>query len=345
MQITDLAEFLRYYARVKERTQRLFSYIPEDKIEWTYQEGKFTIGDIIRHLANIERWMYAESAQFKPSQYVGCGEEYAQGKAAIIQYYQDCYAASHLIFAQLTPEQLMQKCETPGKVKITLWKWLRAMVEHEIHHRGQLYFYLGMLGITTPPIYGLTSEEVAERSREAGKVVAVQQSATHTMQKYSVSEIQLLAGLGVEGDAHMGETVKHRSRVRVDPTQANLRQVHLIHQELHEELGTKGFAVVAGQMGENITTQGIDLLGLPKGTILHLGAAAEVEVTGLRNPCNQLNGIQDGLMAAVLDRGADGALIRKSGIMGIVKCGGRVAAGDAIRISLPQAPFEALDRV
>lgn len=344
MQITDLSDFLHYYSRVKQRTQRLFPYIPEDKIEWTYQEGKFTIGDIIRHLANIERWMYAENAQFKPSQYLGCGVEYAEGKAGVIQYYEDCYTEAQQIFSQLTPEQLLQKCETPGKVKITLWKWLRAMVEHEIHHRGQLYFYLGMLGISTPPMYGLTSEEVVERSREAGHVVAVHRSATHTLQKYPEADIQLLAGLGVEGDAHLGKTVKHRSRVRVDPTQPNLRQVHLIQQELHDTLATQGFAVVAGQMGENITTQGIDLLALPKGALLHIGAAT-IEVTGLRNPCNQLNGIQEGLMAAVLDRDAEGKLIRKSGIMGIVKRGGRVAPGDAIRVILPQEPFEALDRV
>jgi MOSC domain-containing protein YiiM len=178
-----------------------------------------------------------------------------------------------------------------------------------------------------------------------GTVIAVSKSATHTMQKYNEPEITLLAGLGVADDAHQGVTVKHRSRVAQDPTQPNLRQVHLIHSELHETLKTQGFNVVAGQMGENITTKGIDLLGLPRGAKLKIGAEAVVEVTGLRNPCVQLNGIQDGLMQAVLDRDAQNNLIRKAGIMGIVLQGGVIRPGDAIEVSLPEPPFEALDRV
>jgi MOSC domain-containing protein YiiM len=165
---------------------------------------------------------------------------------------------------------------------------------------------------------------------------SVNRSATYTLIKPSEPQITLLAGLGVEGDAHMGTTVKHRSRMAKDPTQPNLRQVHLIHHELHEELAQKGMPVLPGQMGENITTQGLDILALPKGTVLHLGAEAQIEVTGLRNPCHQLNNIQPGLLEAVLGRDADGNLIRKAGIMAIVLQGGVVHAGDAIKVVLPE---------
>jgi MOSC domain-containing protein YiiM len=175
-------------------------------------------------------------------------------------------------------------------------------------------------------------------------VTAVFSSPTHTMSKAARDQIRLLAGLGVEGDAHMGVTVKHRSRVAADPMQPNLRQVHLIHSELHAELSAKGFAVAAGQMGENITTAGIDLLGLGVGTLLHLGPDAVLEVTGLRNPCLQLEGIQSGLMQAVLDTDEDGKLIRKAGIMGIVIAGGDVRVGDTIRVTHP-AEHRALERV
>ena len=164
MEINDVQSFLKYYSRIKYRTRRLFDYIPEDKIEWTYREGKFTIGDIIRHLANIERFMYAENAQFKPSLYDGCDEKYAKDLDEVIKYYDVLHEESMTVFSKLTQDDLNKKCMTPGNVEITLWKWLRAMVEHEIHHRGQLYFYLGMMGIETPPMYGLTSEEVAARS-------------------------------------------------------------------------------------------------------------------------------------------------------------------------------------
>lgn len=164
MEITNTQDFLKYYSRIKFRTRRLFDYIPRDKMEWTFQKGKFTIGDIIRHLANIERYMYGENAQFKPSLYDGCDVSYAEGWDAIVKYYDDMHEESMEIFSKLTLEDLNKKCRTPGDVDITLWKWLRAMVEHEIHHRGQLYLYLGMLGVETPPMYGLTSEQVSERS-------------------------------------------------------------------------------------------------------------------------------------------------------------------------------------
>src|SRR5215208_5600623 len=168
-----------------------------------------------------------------------------------------------------------------------------------------------------------------------GRVTAVSRSATHSLSKGNQAEIRLLEGLGVEGAAHAGATVKHRSRVARDPQQPNLRQVHLIHAELHDELRGAGFDVAAGQMGENVTTRGVDLLGLPTGARLRLGAEAIVEVTGLRNPCAQLDGIQAGLMAATLDRDADGNLIRKAGIMSVVVATGEICAGDDVRVELP----------
>ena len=173
-------------------------------------------------------------------------------------------------------------------------------------------------------------------------VTAVSRSAKHTLVKSNQGSIQLLAGLGVDGDAHQGATVKHRSRVARDPTQPNLRQVHLIHAELHAELQAAGFAVSAGQMGENITTQGVDLLDLPAGARLYLGSAAVVEVTGLRNPCAQLDRIQSGLMAATLGRDEHGNLVRKAGVMGVVVAGGEVKPGDEIRVELPPRPHRSL---
>ena len=178
-----------------------------------------------------------------------------------------------------------------------------------------------------------------------GIVTAVSASAKHTFSKPGQDSIQLLKGLGVEGDAHQGKTVKHRSRVARDPSQPNLRQVHLIHAELHDELQTSDFLVSAGQMGENITTRHLDLLDLPTGARLHLGDTAVVEVTGLRNPCVQLDHFQPGLMAAVLDRDEHGNLIRKSGIMGIVLADGEVQPGDPIHVELPPEPHKPLERV
>ena len=165
MHIDDIQTFLVYYGKIKARTRRLFPLIPPDKIEWTYQEGKFTIGDIIRHLGAIERYMYAENALGLLSRYRGCGPELASGYDATIQYYEQMNEESKKIFAQLSPRDLRQKVKTPANIEITLWKWLRAMLEHEVHHRGQLYMYLAILGIQTPPLYGLTSEEVAAVGR------------------------------------------------------------------------------------------------------------------------------------------------------------------------------------
>ncbi|HEV2744066.1 MAG TPA: MOSC domain-containing protein [Rubrobacter sp.] len=176
-------------------------------------------------------------------------------------------------------------------------------------------------------------------------VTSVARSPNHTFGKPAGESIRLLAGLGVEGDAHMGETVKHRSRVRQDPSRPNLRQVHLIHAELHDELRAAGFDVSAGQMGENVTTRGVDLLGLPAGTVLHLGETASVEITGLRNPCKQLDGLQPGLMRAVLDRDEEGSLVRKAGVMGVVVAGGEVRPGDRVRVELPPGPHRPLEKV
>ncbi len=175
-----------------------------------------------------------------------------------------------------------------------------------------------------------------------GLVLAVSRGPEHSFSKPVRECVRLLAGLGVEGDAHLGVTVKHRSRVARDPTQPNLRQVHLIHSELHDELREAGLDVAPGEMGENVTTRGIDLLGLPVGTRLHLGGEAVVEVTGLRNPCSQLDRFLPGLQAAVLGRGADGELVRKAGIMGVVIAGGDVRPGDLVRVVLPTGPHRAL---
>jgi MOSC domain-containing protein YiiM len=175
-----------------------------------------------------------------------------------------------------------------------------------------------------------------------GSVLAVSLRRGHHFSKTPSLSIRLLKGLGVAGDAHMGETVKHRSRVRKDPTQPNLRQVHLMHAELFAELRTKGFTVQPGDLGENITTSGIDLLALPSGTLLHIGTTAVVEVTGLRNPCVQIDGFQKGLMAVTLDKDAGGNLIRKAGVMSIVLADGNVRPGDAVRVELPTTPHRPL---
>ena len=166
-------------------------------------------------------------------------------------------------------------------------------------------------------------------------VIAVARDGSHRFSKKPALSIRLLEGLGVEGDAHMGVTVKHRSRVARDPTVPNLRQVHLMQAELFDELAERGFRVAPADLGENITTRGIDLLGLPEGTLLHIGVSAVVEVTGLRNPCVQIDRFQTGLMDAVLDRDAEGGVVRKSGVMGVVRACGDVHPGDAIRVVLP----------
>ena len=176
-------------------------------------------------------------------------------------------------------------------------------------------------------------------------VTAVSVSATHTMSKPNALSIRLVAGLGVEGDAHAGVTVKHRSRVRRDPTTPNLRQVHLVHAELHDELRARGLSLAPGEMGENVTTRGLDLLALPERTRLRLGADAVIEITGLRNPCVQLDGLRPGLMAATLARDAAGELVRKAGVMAIVLTGGDVCPGDVITVELPPPPHRALTPV
>ncbi len=199
---------------------------------------------------------------------------------------------------------------------------------------------------TSPP------EEVSRRHHwhadgtgMSAVVVAVSRSEAHSFHKENAASIRLIAGFGVEGDAHAGATVKHRSRVAQDPTQPNLRQVHLIHAELFEELREQGFDVAPGQLGENVTTQGIALLGLPTGTRLHLGESAVVEITGLRNPCEQIDAFRPGLLSAVLGRDACGGLVRKAGVMGIVLTGGEVKPGDALRVELPPEPHRPLERV
>ena len=176
------------------------------------------------------------------------------------------------------------------------------------------------------------------------EVVAVAARRGHGVGKTVALTIRLLAGLGAEGDAHCGERVKHRSRARYNPSLPNLRQVHLLHAELFEELAAKGFVIAPGQMGENITTRGIDLLTLPTETQLRIGDAV-IALTGLRNPCIQLERMMPGLMEACLERGADGTLIRKAGVMGIVIAGGDVKAGGAIQVKLPPAPHHPLKPV
>lgn len=173
-------------------------------------------------------------------------------------------------------------------------------------------------------------------------VAAVGIDGEHNFSKPAVESIRLLAGLGVEGDAHLGVTVQHRSRVARDPSQPNLRQVHLIHAELHDELRPRGFAVKPGDLGENITTGGLDLLALPTGTRLRIGENAVVEVTGLRNPCVQIDNFQHGLMKAVLDRDEAGELVRKAGVMSVVRAGGEVRPGDRIEVELPAQPYQPL---
>lgn len=183
---------------------------------------------------------------------------------------------------------------------------------------------------------------VQETRLSTATVLAVCARAGHHFSKTVQPAIELRVGLGVDGDAHQGATVKHRSRVARDPTQANLRQVHLMHVELFDELRARGFNVRPGDLGENVTTRGLDLLGLPTGTVLHLGALAQVEITGLRNPCVQLDRFAPGLMQALLDRGPQGELVRKAGVMAVVRASGPVAAGDGIVVSLPSTPHRPL---
>lgn len=165
MEIRSAAAFCEWWEKVRGRTRRVADLIPDDRLEWTWAPGKFTLGDVVRHLAGIERDMYAENARLRPSRYRGHGRELADGPAAVRAYFERLHAESMEIFRSLSESDLEEKCETPAGARITVGKWLRLMVEHEIHHRGQLYMALGILGVETPPIYGLTSEQVRERSR------------------------------------------------------------------------------------------------------------------------------------------------------------------------------------
>jgi uncharacterized damage-inducible protein DinB len=164
-----ITPFLDYYARLRERTRRLILLIPPDQIEWTYSPGRFTVGELVRHLAAIERWLYAETVEGRPSAYPGCGRDLADGYEATLAYFDEMHRQSMEIFSRLTPEQLAAKIHTVSGAPITCWKWLRALTEHEIHHRGQLYIYLNMLGIATPPLFGLTSEEVLASAQKNGQ--------------------------------------------------------------------------------------------------------------------------------------------------------------------------------
>ena len=164
MEIAEIQPFLEYFESVRKRTLNVIRSIPADKFDWTYREGKFTLADMVRHIAAIERNMFAENVQFKPSRYQGCGKELADGPENVVAYFDRMHQESMAIFSRLTPEDLKKKCVTPAGTPITVWKWLRAMVEHEIHHRGEIYVYLNMLGTPAPPMYGLTSEQVKAAS-------------------------------------------------------------------------------------------------------------------------------------------------------------------------------------
>jgi uncharacterized damage-inducible protein DinB len=164
VEIRSITQFLEYWDSVRGRTRRVIGCIPPAQIEWTYRVGRFSFGDLVRHLATIERFMYAETVAGRPSAYPGCGRELADGYDAVVGYLDWLDAESRAIFGTLPDERLGQKCLTPAGTAITTWKWLRAMVEHEVHHRGQIYLMLGILGVATPPLYGLTSEEVRARS-------------------------------------------------------------------------------------------------------------------------------------------------------------------------------------
>lgn len=164
MEITSINSFLDYYENIHKRTRRAVDHIPPDRLEWTYRQGKFTIGDLVRHLAAINRFMFAENAVGRPSVYPGHGPDLAEGYEAVVDYFERMHAETIDTLGELTDDDLNNKITTPAGVSMTCWKWLRAMVEHEIHHRGQIYIYLGLLEVGLPPLYGLTSEEVRARS-------------------------------------------------------------------------------------------------------------------------------------------------------------------------------------
>ncbi len=163
MEITSISSFLDYYEKIRERTLRVVRIIPPDRLEWTYKPGKWTLGDLVRHIAAIERWMYGETLSNRPSRYAGCGRDLADGYDAVLAYFDRMHAETVGILRGFSDASLSEKCTTPAGHPITRSKWMRALVEHEIHHRGQIYTYLGILEVPVPPIYGLTSEEVAAR--------------------------------------------------------------------------------------------------------------------------------------------------------------------------------------
>jgi len=167
MQIENVDAFLDYLDKVHQRTMRVVRVIPPDKLDWSFREGKFTLGDLLRHMAAIERYMFAETIQNLPSLYAGCGKELADGYENVIMFMERMHRETVEIISRLSPDDLKRKCATPDGASITVWKWLRSMVEHEIHHRGQIYIYLSLLGVPTPPLYGLTSEQVRDRSQPA----------------------------------------------------------------------------------------------------------------------------------------------------------------------------------
>ena len=164
MEIQRIDSFLEYLDKVHQRTMRVVRCIPPDQLEWSYAPGKFTLGDLARHIAAINRYMFTENVQGKPSRYAGCGKELADGYGPVVQFMERMHRESAEIFSRLSQDDLNRKCVTPGGTPLSVWRWLRSMVEHEIHHRGQIYLYLAMLGVATPPLYGLTSEQVRERS-------------------------------------------------------------------------------------------------------------------------------------------------------------------------------------
>ena len=159
-----MTELVAYFDRIRERTMRVVACVPPERIDWTYREGKFTFGDVMRHLASIERWMFTENAMLRPSRYPGHGRELADGYDAVVAYMRAMHAESMALLSTLTEEDLLRKTRTPGGAELAVGKWLRAMIEHESHHRGQLYMYCGLLDVPTPPIFGLTEEEVHARS-------------------------------------------------------------------------------------------------------------------------------------------------------------------------------------
>jgi uncharacterized damage-inducible protein DinB len=164
MEIRSAASFTAYYEGIRERTRRVAACIPDERMEWRHAPGRFSFGDMLRHLAALERWMFAENAAGRPSAYPGHGPELADGADVVRRYFEEMHAESMAIFRALSADDLNRRCVTPGGGELSVWKWLRAMVEHEVHHRGQIYLMLGMIDVPTPPIYGLTSEEVRERS-------------------------------------------------------------------------------------------------------------------------------------------------------------------------------------